>query len=509
MANETRVNLRHLLEDIRDSYSSPIEEVIVGELIANSLDSGASSIQFIANPDEGILTVVDNGRGMRRKILREYHNIAATTKERGKGIGFAGIGAKLSLLIAKSVITETKGGYGSRCATQWHLASDSRAPWKFTPFSGKVTTSKGTAVSIMLEGKALRLSDEEFIRSIIKKQYWPLIDPIIIGNILKYFYKKGVEFYVNDKQVEKSQAQNTKTFGIRLGGRAKRFIGFGHITKSETDIHEDMRGIAVSCFGKIIKRGWEWMGISPKSPHRIYGLVEVPGFSEILTTNKNDFLTDATSLKKYYRYRKAIQETLLSVLEEIGESKFEIGQDKIKRLRPLEKEIERTLGGLIDDFPELSPLISVKRKIMFTSGVSLEGSEKISETVPGTTENINKDAREEPILSKERPKRHKESSGDPGHKGRGRGPGVEIQFEDNLALGSLGRMIENTLVINTAHPAFAKAKGEGLEEYHIVLSAAWILSNFVDEDKAPREFINSFLSAWGQGEQKAIKLFNA
>jgi len=28
----------------------------------------------------------------------------------GKGIGFAGIGAKLSLLIAKTVVTETKGG---------------------------------------------------------------------------------------------------------------------------------------------------------------------------------------------------------------------------------------------------------------------------------------------------------------------------------------------------------------------------------------------------------------
>jgi len=36
---ETRVNLRHLLEDIRDSYPYPIEEAIVTELIANALDS--------------------------------------------------------------------------------------------------------------------------------------------------------------------------------------------------------------------------------------------------------------------------------------------------------------------------------------------------------------------------------------------------------------------------------------------------------------------------------------
>lgn len=94
MPHETRVNLLHLLEDIRDSYALPIEEVIVTELIANALDSGASRIEFFTRPDEKFLRCVDNGRGMRRHELKEYHNIASTTKERGRGIGFAGIGAK-------------------------------------------------------------------------------------------------------------------------------------------------------------------------------------------------------------------------------------------------------------------------------------------------------------------------------------------------------------------------------------------------------------------------------
>lgn len=50
MPNETRVNLKHLLEDIRDSYSSPIEEVIITELVANALDSKATEIHFSADP---------------------------------------------------------------------------------------------------------------------------------------------------------------------------------------------------------------------------------------------------------------------------------------------------------------------------------------------------------------------------------------------------------------------------------------------------------------------------
>ena len=43
---ETRVNLRHLLEDIRDTYPFPVDEVILTELVANALDSGASEIRL-------------------------------------------------------------------------------------------------------------------------------------------------------------------------------------------------------------------------------------------------------------------------------------------------------------------------------------------------------------------------------------------------------------------------------------------------------------------------------
>lgn len=134
MQNETRVNLKHLLEDIRDSYTSPLEEIIVTELIANALDSRAANIRLTVDAEARVLRCVDDGCGMKRAALREYHNIASTAKHRGMGIGFAGVGAKLSLLLAERVVTESKGGYGSRCATEWRLTNPYRAPWKFPLF---------------------------------------------------------------------------------------------------------------------------------------------------------------------------------------------------------------------------------------------------------------------------------------------------------------------------------------------------------------------------------------
>ena len=116
---ETRVDLLHLLEDLRDAYPGSTEETILTEIMANALDSGASRIIFECDPAQSTLVAVDNGRGMKRRELARYHDIAASTKIRGQGIGFAGVGIKLGLLVCSEVFTETRRGK-SHVATSWH-----------------------------------------------------------------------------------------------------------------------------------------------------------------------------------------------------------------------------------------------------------------------------------------------------------------------------------------------------------------------------------------------------
>ena len=53
---ETRVDLLHLLEDLRDAYPGSLEETMLTEIIANSLDSGASRILIDADPEQTTLT---------------------------------------------------------------------------------------------------------------------------------------------------------------------------------------------------------------------------------------------------------------------------------------------------------------------------------------------------------------------------------------------------------------------------------------------------------------------
>jgi hypothetical protein len=54
---ETRVDLQHLLEDLRDAYTGALEETILTEVVANALDSGASCIRLRTNAAEATLTI--------------------------------------------------------------------------------------------------------------------------------------------------------------------------------------------------------------------------------------------------------------------------------------------------------------------------------------------------------------------------------------------------------------------------------------------------------------------
>ncbi len=514
---ETRVNLHHLLEDIRDSYPFPQEEVIVTELVANSLDSHASNIRFIVDSEKYILTVIDNGEGMNKKELDGYHNIASTTKTRGMGIGFAGVGAKLSLLIAKEVVTETANG-NFRGATSWKLENDEKAPWKYiTPESENSKLSNynnGTAVSIFFKSSNSDLLNPEFIKKTIQKHFYTILDSTF-QNALRFIYKNGINFYVNEEKINLSKMmdfEKSKAFKIQLGKKAKP-VGVGFVRKYKEPLDEEKRGIAVSTCGKVIKHGWDWMGISAKNPDFISGVVEMPGLSLILTTNKADFLKDTTSLKKYYRYRKAVQEVIEPILKEFGEIN-ESREKPAKELRPLEKEIRGILDNMLKDFPELDPLFGRRKKIETDIGVLDDTSvseygtameESFERTVVNPdSKDKEKDKEEENVKTEEdRGKELADLNTDEQKSGRmqegkRKPPGLMIGFYDNKDSNELGKIEEGTVWINNEHPAFKKIAKSGGEKYHIVVSTAFVLSGYLQEQKSLQAFINRFLSDWGK-----------
>lgn len=527
---ETRVDLQHLLEDLRDAYTGALEETILTEVAANALDSGATCIRLLTNPVDASLTVVDDGRGMLRRELARYHDVAASTKSRGEGIGFAGVGIKLGLLVSTEVVTETRRG-ATHVATRWHLASRYRAPWKWIPPPG-VTGGRGTAVRLTLSNPLSPLLDAGYLEEAIRRHFEPLFDPAF-DDLLRRHYPHGLAFEVDGQTLGRSgaAARERATIPIRLG-RKRLPSAIASLERHDAPLPEDRQGIAISTFGKVIKRGWDWVGLTPAAPARISGLVEAPDLAACLTLSKNDFIRTGPRGATYLAYRKAIQEVVSRQLNEWGDAPDAEARPRTVRL---ERDLERVLEDLADDFPLLRSLVDQRAGGQKRLPLPGRGQAQVpgplfanlsshgeGEPAADLPDDSGRDAAQpgeplpaEPATRPALPRDPSEHEPPPGHDGTGEEPaaigtlstvpgrrrparyGLLVQFESRPDDVELGRLVDSTIWINDAHPAYLRATASRSAGYHVALTVALSLAPLAVGSRDEHGFITRFLAQWG------------
>ena len=518
---ETRVDLRHLLEDLRDAYSGALEQTILTEVVANALDSGATRIRIATDSAEAMLTVADDGRGMKRRELARYHDVAASTKARGDGIGFAGVGIKLGLLVSREVVTETRRGK-THVATRWHLKSKHRAPWKWIPPPG-LTGTRGTAVRLTLDNPLSPLLDAGYIEETIRQHFEPLLDASF-DELLRRHYPDGVIFEIDGRALPRGERPHAERapIAIRLG-RRRLPSALGFLTRHDAALTEDRQGIAISTFGKVIKRGWDWLGVTPSAPARTSGLIEAPDLAACLTLSKSDFIRTGTRGATYLAYRKAIQEVVSRQLAAWGDAPE---ADTRPRTQRLERDLARVLEDMADDFPLLRSLVDhrpggQKRlpmpgrgreratgSLFANEGETLAPGPDLSSVEPREPS----DPREAPRPETDAPAPEDPPERDAGGvdgdvpagtlstaPGRRRAAhyGLMVQFESRPDDPELGRLVESTIWINDAHPAYTRAAASRSAGYHVALSVALALAPLAVETTGEHAFITQFLAHWG------------
>ena len=526
---ETRVDLLHLLEDLRDAYTGSVEETVLTEIVANSLDSGATCVEFLTDPTVSTLVVRDDGAGMQRRDLARFHDIASSTKTRGEGIGFAGVGIKLGLLLCDDVVTETRRGK-THVASQWHLASKHRAPWKWVPPPGRVV-ERGTAVALRIRSPLSPLLDAGFLESTLRRHFQALFEPEFV-NILAPHYPSGVRFVVNGRDVtaDRVTGRELAPIEVRLG-RKRKPSAVGYLTLSPAALSEDARGLAVSTLGKVIRRGWEWLGVTPSAPERIGGVVEVPALAECLTLNKAEFVRTGTRGAIYLSHRKALQEAVSRQLALWGADRDGNEETRRRVARPVERDLERVLVDLAGDFPLLASLVERKEggQRRLPIGIPGDGDQSRrlvamgpAEAATRTTEVGAPDndaiAAEEMIaegspVAVEEPPGPRESNSEseerfphsslfspPGRPGPKRPAryGLTLQFESRPEVHELARLVESTVWVNDAHAAYRRAVASRSEGYHLALSVAMALAPLAVEPHTERAFVTAFMQRWGE-----------
>ncbi len=75
--------------------------------------------------------------------------------------------------------------------------------------------------------------------------------------------------------------------------------------------------------------------------------------------------------------------------------------------------------------------------------------------------------------------------------------GLSVQFESRPDDPELGRLVESTVWVNDAHPAYRRAIASRSEGYHIALATAMALAPLAVEPAKEHAFLTAFLAAWG------------
>jgi hypothetical protein len=501
--HESSVNFENLIKDLADMYPFDVGEVVLVELVANALDSKANQIKIDYDKHAKSLVVTDNGTGMSQNDFNQYHDFAAGLKTKGMGIGFAGVGAKISFNIASQVITETKSAsyYGG---SNWYLEAGNKLVWNdITPTN---LDTYGTRVKVVFrKDVGLPFENDESLIFLLRQHYLPLLDNNFLNlyNDLK-FYTNTLRFVINGKSLEPAgivtDYQLTKTHEFFPTNLNKK-IGYGlfGLSSVEYPLGENLCGIMLCTHGKVVKADLfnQFPGdIGPK----IMGVVEIPGLIHFLTSSKTDFFK-RKKLKEFEKLYDPIRQEFKKWLKELGVQSTDLAlNDEVLKL-------EREMKKLIDDIPELGEFFGFRtaKQVLqsqaegnilaeYQEGAEItfplngEGSQA-NETIldigdehgEALVEDLeNGNTRAKPISRKSK-----------------RGP--KIAFSESPERIDISWVDGNNIVINSGHSAYKKVLSNSTaNRVHCMFAIANAIQKFLfTGQQEDLMFLEKMMSAWG------------
>ncbi len=386
---ESKVNIRKMIQTTRESYQVPEGEewqITVSELIANSLDSESTWIKIEARGDEYsklfTISCEDDGKGMDRDNFEEYHNIYTITKSRKSGtIGFAGIGAKLTLDLCKNVVTETKSDQEKYYSSNWSLIKQEKK--KDQNGNGVESILKceqcGELINSDMPHYDILESDMPIEMGPHRGTYVKVVDiktvnldqksigEFIIGEYQYSMILKNVKIFLNedelkpivpvndDNEFEIDRERKYRATG-KFGFDNLEFLEHFNFVKdsykqriSESYPEEVAGGIDIVVYGKRIIR--ENFNIDSKmkavDSQYFYGYIECDRLIDIVGPSKDSFNLKS-SLWKFFVSKVAME--IESWLKEIG--KFDESFWKMES-PGANKEVKKFIDVLQNKFPSL------------------------------------------------------------------------------------------------------------------------------------------------------------
>lgn len=491
--NLSKVNFKKLVRNLADMYHDDTFDVVLTELIANALDAKASKISVSWDRKQHILIVVDDGKGMDSEAFKQYHDFAAELKTRGNSIGFAGVGAKISFNIADRVVTETRRD-GVVNASDWRWHNDGSLRWH--PIQSNQPPIDGTCVKVYFKhDQVLPDVDTEYLVGVLKRHYLPLfITEFVRAYSAINIYPTCPQFIVNDLSISQDKLADTAALDHHDNFKHKGGWGAIGVSKRDCPVGDNAYGVLLCTHGKVIKP--ELFGLSTGAlGTKLFGIVEIPGLIEYLTTNKCDLKGVPGRSQGLNKCLDPVREELKKFLAAHGVAMVE------QRQNPLSAKLERELTKMVGRLPELQDFDGLLRKSralrkgddgnILTSEIKTQGGDENSDKANDSNPNNNNggESRQLDKDGKTRAKRQRSR----------KNQGPRVAFEEHPNRGETAWLDSNTVIINSGHVAYRKRTTQDqarLTYCMFAIGVALDKANLVPDDNT--SYVDKFISAWGQ-----------
>jgi len=303
---DMKIDVMHALEDFLDAYDNRAE-MVVAEAIANAIDVGAGRISVdlkVDLNDDRTVSFHNDGPPMTERQFNDYHVIARSSKSKGVGIGFAGIGAKVYLAAwdKASIRTETTDGKSARGSDMYVRKRTLKCRHVSPTLKKRGTLYRVTLQPedyAYLEGRAADLISEVF-------------DPAIAS---------GLKITLNGERIKpwNPARELAKTFTVSVKGKKFRVV----LSVTKEDISARKTHVQYHVSGKIIStKKPDWMSeVKPEYFGRIHAYVDATAISDKLNLTKTNFKSGVGS---------ALKEVERRIYELLNKNGY-VGEDVVKK----------------------------------------------------------------------------------------------------------------------------------------------------------------------------------
>ncbi|MBM3910584.1 MAG: sensor histidine kinase [Thaumarchaeota archaeon] len=310
MGKPLPIKLYETLLNLLNMYTYKDEEVLVLEAVANAIDAKAKKIDitFEQGKNYGYITFHNDGTPMNKQDFENYHTVSLSSKTKGEGIGFAGVGAKIFLASPEGgeIVTITgRDSHNFLASVMYRQGRDV-----------EYDTSSDSISKIIGKKKINHKYGTSYIVRLSLKAYQSLKEKIT--PILQFWFNYAIMSKQIDLTVDRTKVKAWEPGGDRFQKtiiwKKQKINCYFWISKEE--IPEDQRHITYSVFGKRIKNESVDYAYQIKGDknNKVFCLADVSVLAKWLNSNKEDFQRNSPT----GNLRSAIKAEFYRFLDEHG-----------------------------------------------------------------------------------------------------------------------------------------------------------------------------------------------